>query len=258
MLAGRRPLVGLPADTYEQKGLLFHSIGDKYLRAVADVSKATPVMIPAMDLEADLDGLLDRLEGVVMTGAVSNVHPPHYGAVATERHEPFDHARDALTLKLIAAVIERGMPLLCICRGFQELNVVMGGTLDTEIQEMEGRLDHRGKSPDLDVRYGPAHAIAVRKGGVLEAILGKSETMVNTVHRQGVGTLAPRLVAEANAPDGVVEAVSVKDAPGFTLGLQWHPEYKAAQNPDSVQIFEAFGAACRSFAANRGAVRRAS
>jgi putative glutamine amidotransferase len=256
--AGRRPLVGLPADTYEQKGLLFHSIGDKYLRAVADVSKATPVMIPAMDLEADLDGLLDRLDGVVMTGAVSNVHPPHYGAVATERHEPFDHARDALTLKLIATVIARGMPLLCICRGFQELNVVMGGTLDTEIQDMDGRLDHRGKSPDLDVRYGPAHPIAVRKGGVLARILGKEETVVNTVHRQGVARLAPGLVSEAHAPDGVVEAVSVKDAAGFTLGMQWHPEYKAAANPDSVKIFEAFGKACREYAAGHGTVRKAS
>ncbi len=245
----RRPLVGLPADTYEDKGLLFHSIGDKYLRAVADVSKATPVMIPAMDLEADLDGLLDRLDGVVMTGAVSNVHPPHYGAVVTERHEPFDHRRDALTLKLIAAVIDRGMPLLCICRGFQELNVVMGGTLATEIQDIPGHMDHRGKSPDLDVRYGPAHPIAVTRGGVLEAILGKRETTVNTVHRQGVEKPAPRLKIEAVAPDGVVEAVSVKDAKGFTLGTQWHPEYKAWANEDSVKIFTAFGDACRAFAA---------
>ena len=182
---------------------MFHSIGDKYLRAVAEVAGSIPIMIPALDAEFDLEALLDRLDGVMMTGAVSNVHPPHYGAVATERHEPYDHRRDRLTLNSIAQVIERGMPLLCICRGFQELNVVLGGTLATELQELPGRLDHRApRSPDIAMLYAPAHPIAITPGGQLEQILGKRETLVNTLHRQELTALRPRLRSRQRPPTG--------------------------------------------------------
>lgn len=250
------PLVGLPADTYENHGLLFHSLGDKYVRAVAEVSGCTPLMIPAMIDALQLEPLLDRFDGILMTGAVTNVHPPHYGEQPSPDHEPYDHARDAITLTLIKAVIERGIPLFCICRGFQELNVAMGGTLETELQRGEGRLDHRApKSDDTDMRYGPRHAIAITPGGMLERILGKRETMINSVHRQGVKKLAPGLIVEATAPDGIIEAVSVKSARSFAFGAQWHPEYKARDNPDSVKLFTAFGDAVRSHAA-RGQARR--
>jgi putative glutamine amidotransferase len=240
------PLVGLPADTYENHGFLFHSLGDKYVRAVAEVSRCTPLMIPSVDI-LHLDDLLSHFDGVLMTGAVSNVHPPHYGEEPTADHEPYDHARDAVTLRLIRAVIERGIPLFCICRGFQELNVALGGTLETELQRGEGRLDHRApKSHDVDVRYAPAHKISIVPGSFLERIIGKRETMVNSIHRQGIRKLAPGLAIEATAPDGIIEAVSVKDARAFAFGTQWHPEFKAAQNPDSVKLFEAFGDAVRA------------
>ena len=129
--------------THEHHGMLFHSIGDKYVRAVAEAALCTPVMIPAIMDALHLDQLLDRLDGIVMTGGLSNVHPPHYGEQPTPEHEPFDHARDELTLRLINRAVQRGIPLFCICRGFQELNVVLGGTLETELQRGEGRLDHR-------------------------------------------------------------------------------------------------------------------
>ena len=246
------PLVGLPADTYESHGFLFHSLGDKYVRAVAEASNCTPVMIPAMIDALHLDQLLDHFDGILMTGAVSNVHPPHYGEHPSPDHEPYDHARDAITLKLIRRVIERGLPLFCICRGFQELNVVMGGTLETELQRFEGRLDHRApKSDDTDVRYAPAHTINIKPGGMLERILGKRDTMVNSIHRQGIKKLAPGLAVEATAPDGIIEAVSVKGASTFAFGTQWHPEYKALDNPDSVKLFAAFGDAVRTYAATR-------
>ncbi len=246
------PLVGLPADTYENHGFLFHSLGDKYLRAVAEVSLLTPVMIPSMIDWLHLDALLDHFDGILMTGAPSNVHPPHYGEEPTADHEPYDHARDAITLKLIRRVIERGIPLFCICRGFQELNVALGGTLETELQTVEGRLDHRSPNDDdTDVRYVPRHAINIKPGGMLERILGRRETMINSLHRQGIKRLAPGLTAEATAPDGVIEAVSVRGAKSFAFGTQWHPEYKAAGNPDSVKMFEAFGNAVRSYAAAR-------
>ena len=213
-------------------------------------------MIPSLAEAMDLDALLDHFDGIVMTGAISNVHPPHYGAEPTAEHEPYDHSRDSLTLRLIKAVLGRGIPLFCVCRGYQELNVALGGTLETELQRGESRLDHRSrKVDDLDVKYGPAHAISITPGGLLERILGTRETMVNSLHRQGIAKLAPGLQVEARAPDGVIEAVSVKGAKTFALGAQWHPEYKASGNPDSVKLFTAFGDAVRSHAAARSAPR---
>ncbi len=248
----RFPLVGLPADTHESHGFLYHSLGDKYVRALAEVARVTPVMIPSIAEVMDLDGLLGHLDGVLMTGAVSNVHPPHYGEEPSADHEPYDHRRDAMTLKLIRAVIDRGMPLFCICRGFQELNVAMGGTLETEVQRGKDRLDHRApKSDDVNVRYAPTHDIAITRGGMLERILGKRETRVNSIHRQGVRQLAPGLAAEAVAPDGIIEAVSVKGARAFAFGTQWHPEFRASDNPDSVKLFTAFGDAARAHARQR-------
>lgn len=251
------PLVGLPADTYESHGFQYHSIGDKYVRAVAEVALCSPVMIPSMIDALQLDDLLEHFDGIVMTGAVSNVHPPHYGEQPTVAHEPYDHGRDATTLKLIEKVLRKGLPLFCICRGFQELNVVLGGTLETELQQVEGRLDHRAPDhDDVDVRYAPSHAINIRPGGLLEQILGKRETMVNSIHRQGIKRLAKGLQVEATAPDGIIEAVSVRDAKSFAMGTQWHPEFRALNNPDSVKLFTAFGNAVRGYAAARGKTLR--
>ncbi len=252
------PLVGLPADTYDAHGFQYHSIGDKYVRAVAEVALCAPVMIPSMIDALQLDDLLEHFDGIVMTGAVSNVHPPHYGEQPSVAHEPYDHARDATTLKLIEKVLKKGLPLFCICRGFQELNVVLGGTLETELQTIEGRLDHRAPNhDDVDVRYAPAHPINIRTGGMLEQILGKRETMVNSIHRQGIKRLAKGLQVEATAPDGIIEAVSVREAKSFAMGTQWHPEFKALNNPDSVKLFTAFGNAVRNYAAARGKSLRA-
>jgi putative glutamine amidotransferase len=249
------PLVGLPADTYENSGFLFHSLGDKYLRALSDVSKVLPVMIPSMIDVLNLDALLNHFDGILMTGAVSNVHPPHYGEKASPDHEPYDHNRDGTTLKLIRAVIDRGIPLFCICRGFQELNVVMGGSLETELQRGEGRLDHRApKSDSTDVRYGPSHVVEISKGGMLERVLGKTETKVNSIHRQGIKKIGLGLNVEAVASDGVIEAVSVQGAKAFAFGTQWHPEYRASENPDSAKLFGAFGDAVRAHARARNEV----
>ncbi len=244
----QKPLIGLSADTFEKDGFLFHSLGDKYLRALTDVAHVIPVMIPSMIEATDLDQLLSHFDGMLMTGAVSNVHPPHYGETPSADHEPYDHNRDAMTLKMIKAVVARGMPLFCICRGFQELNVAMGGTLETELQRGEGRLDHRAPdSEDVDARYALSHAIKITKGGMLERILGKNETKVNSIHRQGIKRLGKGLTVEAIASDGIVEAISVDGAKSFAFGTQWHPEFKAADNPDSVKLFEAFGKAARSY-----------
>ncbi len=247
-----RPLVGVPADTYVHGPHLYHSAGDKYLRAVAEVAQCLPLVIPAMAEALDLDALLAGLDGVLLTGAVSNVHPPHYGEAPSTEHEPYDLVRDDLTLALIRRCLAQGLPLFCICRGFQELNVALGGTLETELQRGAGRLDHRAPEfDDLDHRYGLAHEVELVPGGRLATLLGKTRTRVNSLHRQGIARLAEGLEVEARAPDGIVEAVSVRDAKAFALGVQWHPEYRAADNPDSVALFRAFGEAVRGRRASR-------
>jgi len=245
----RPPLVGVPADVSDKDGLHFHSAGDKYIRALMDCSGALPVIIPAVDGDLNLDQLLDRLDGVLITGATSNIHPPRFGAKPTSDHEPYDPLRDGLTLPLIRAVLDRGMPLFCICRGFQELNVVFGGTLDAEVQSKSGNLDHRGgDGNEIEVRYGPAHPIAIEPASILHSILKKSGTMVNTVHRQAIAKLGSGLKVMARAPDGVIEAVTVAaDTDNFVLAVQWHPEYRAKDNPDSVRLFQAFGEAMQRY-----------
>jgi putative glutamine amidotransferase len=248
----QRPLVGIPADTTTDHGQCYHSVGDKYARAVAEVADCIPLVIPALADVLDLEAVLDHLDGVMLTGALSNVHPPHYGGLDDPEHAPFDQARDLLTLALVARCLQRGLPLLCICRGFQELNVALGGTLEGELQRQPGRLDHRAPSTDdLDARYGPAHDITVSPDGLLSRLLGTSRIKVNSLHRQGIGQLAECLVVEARADDGVIEAVSVAGAKSFVLGTQWHPEYKASQSPVSVRIFQGFGDAVRAFRAGR-------
>ncbi len=249
----RKWLVGIPADVSEHDGLHFHSAGDKYLRALADCSDAVPVIIPALEPGIDLNSLLDHLDGVLVTGATSNVHPPNYGDKPSQKHEPYDQARDGLTLPLIQAVVDKGMPLFCICRGFQELNVVFGGTLATEVQDLPGRLDHRApQSDDLSVRYGASHPIAIDPGSLLHKILKKSGTMVNSVHRQAVATLGSGLRVMARAPDGTIEAVTLDNPDaGFALAVQWHPEFRATENPDSVRMFNAFAGAMREYAMRR-------
>jgi putative glutamine amidotransferase len=225
------PIVGLPSDTSEKGGFLFHSVGDKYLRALVEVAHCQPLMIPSSEV-ISIDGILDQFHGLVLTGAPSNVHPPHYGDEPSADHEPYDHSRDMSTFRLIR----------------KALNVVLGGTLEAELQRGDGRLDHRAvASDDVNIRYAPAHKIAITPGGMLERILGKRETMVNSIHRQGIRRLAPALAVEATAPDGIIEAVSVRGAKSFAFGTQWHPEFRAIDNPDSVKLFTAFGDAVRAY-----------
>jgi len=237
------PLVLLPACTKTVDGMSFHAVGDKYVRAVAEAAEAQPLLLPNLAELIDPRAILDQVDGLLMTGSPSNVHPRHYGRPDLEELSvPHDEPRDAVTLGLIHGALERGLPLLCICRGFQELNVALGGTLYPRLHEVPGRLDHRSPATgDMAVDYAPRHALAVE--GWFEETFGAPEIQVNSLHHQGIETLAPRLVAEGRAPDGTVEAVRVTDAEGFAVGVQWHPEYRVLENPDSVALFAAFGRA---------------
>lgn len=250
----RKPLVGLVADCKESDGQYYHSVGDKYLRAIALAADCVPFVIPALSDLYDAADIASRLDGVCLTGSPSNVHPERYGKAPTPEAEPHDLHRDGTTFPLIEEVIRQGVPLLAICRGFQELNAALGGTLHIRVHELPGRMDHRQpQDPDMDVRYGPRHPVRFTPGGRFERIAGAPEIMVNSLHWQGIDRLAPALEVEGTAPDGIIEAVHVRDAPAFALGVQWHPEYKAMENPFSVKLYAAFAEAVRERAARRRA-----
>ncbi len=264
-----RPLVGISACLKQNgRGGWHHAVGERYVRAVVHAIGALPVLIPAIGPEFDevpamtasLDRLVDSLDGVLLTGSPSNVEPHHYGGEESRPGTAHDPARDATTLPLIRHSIDRAVPLLAICRGLQEVNVALGGSLYQLVHEVDGRRDHRSpKSSDMDVNYAPAHDVDIVDGGMLHRLLGERRLTVNSLHAQGVDRLAPRTRLEAVADDGQVEAFSLPDAPAFALALQWHPEYKALDNPISMKLFEAFAAACRSRAASRlGAPLRAA
>jgi putative glutamine amidotransferase len=238
------PVIGVPADVKEIEEKPFHAVGDKYVRAVAQAAHGLPFVIPAFGEFYDLPDLVARLDGVLLTGSPSNVHPRHYDTPASPEHEPHDEARDETTLPLIHEVMAQGVPMLAICRGMQELNVALGGTLHARVHEVAARLDHRRpQHDDPDVQYGPRHDVTLTAGGEFHRLAGALTLTVNSLHWQAVDQVAPRLRVEAIAPDGTIEAVSVKGARNFALGVQWHPEYKVLDDGFSTKLFAAFGEA---------------
>jgi putative glutamine amidotransferase len=251
-----KPLIGISCCTKQFGifGMPNHAASDTYVRATDEVIRAVPVLLPANGPTADIETLLDRLDGIILTGSRSNVQPTLYDGPPHAEGTPEDPARDEFTLPLIRAAVARGVPLLAICRGFQELNVALGGTLHQRLQDLPNRIDHSTPmQPSSRVRQGKAHAIRITGGSWLHRLAGCSEIAVNSLHNQGIDRLAPGLVAEGIAPDGTIEAVRAVaspsgTAPGFAVGVQWHPEYDWRSDTVSRAIFEQFGAAIRAYA----------
>src|SRR5690606_6381109 len=204
----RQPLVAVSTDVKQFENYTWHAAPQQYLEAALSGAGVLPVLVPSFGERLDIDSLLASVDGVMVTGSRSNVHPSHYGGEASEANGPYDERRDATSLPLIRRAVELGVPLLAICRGIQELNVAMGGTLATEIQERAGSMDHRGHGATPDERFGLKHAVQIKPGSCLAGVLGAQEITVNSVHRQGISELAPRLQGEAVAPGGKVEAGS--------------------------------------------------
>jgi putative glutamine amidotransferase len=243
----RKPVIGIVCCS-EQLGLHpFNIVGEKYILGVVDGANGLPLLIPALGERLDSDQLLDLLDGILFTGSPSNVEPHHYsgpGSAAGTKHDP---KRDATTLPLIRAAIDHGVPVLGICRGFQEMNVAFGGTLHQRLYEVGGYIEHReDKNQPVDIQYGPAHEVRLEPGGLLYEISGCSSAQVNSLHTPVVDTLGAGLQPEATAPDGLIEAFSVSQATQFALGVQWHPEWQVTRNPFYLSIFQAFGNACRA------------
>lgn len=251
-----KPLIGLPACVQDIGDMPFHAAGEKYIAAVAAGAGGMPLVIPSLEPGAtngdDLRRLVGSLDGLLVTGSPSNVWPGEYGGEASRSGTRHDRARDATTLPLIRLAIEQALPLLAICRGCQELNVALGGTLHQNIQELPGRIDHRAdpKEP-REVRYAPIHMVSLVPGGALAELAGETDIEVNSLHAQGIDRLATGLAVQATAPDGSIEAVSVDGAPAFALGIQWHPEWRFEDTAFARRLFAAFGDAARDRASAR-------
>ena len=253
MPSSRQPLVLVPACNRMLGEHSFAVVGKKYLDAVR-LAGCLPLVVPSTE-PAELSRWLSLADGVFLTGSPSNVHPSRFNEQVRDVSLPLDPARDAFTLPLITQALAMGLPLFAICRGFQEVNVALGGSLHQAVQEVAGQQDHRGAGAVAGTlaerAYDFAHSVSVVQGGVLEQVLGKQPFEVNSVHGQGVNRLAPGLRAEAHAPDGLIEAFSIPTdanaAGGFNLCVQWHPEWQAASNAVSMRLLKAFGSACQSY-----------
>ena len=244
-----RPVIGIISNHYLINDQYpAHAVGTMNSDAVVDVCDATPVLIPADPRYGTAQHWMDLCDGFVFTGGRPNVHPEEYGEAETQAHGTFDRNRDGLALPLIRACVAKGQPILAICRGFQELNVAMGGTLHPEIRDLPGRDNHR-MPPDgtLEEKFALRHVVTFTENGPFHRVMGSTEVMTNSLHGQGIKVAGERIVIDGTAPDGTPEAIYVAGAPGFALGVQWHPEYRAADDPVSAPLFAAFGEAARAW-----------
>lgn len=242
-----RPLVVIATDRIERHGHAAHALLHGYVRAVSRQSGALPLALPAAPDALDADSLIESIDGVVLTGSPSNVSPDRYGAPPLPDGVLLDRDRDAVVLALLHRLVAAGVPVLGVCRGFQEMNVAWGGTLDAAVHTRPGRLDHREGDHGRPIErwYDDSHAVEIAPGGVLAGLLPGRGYPVNSLHHQGIERLGQGLRVEATAPDGLVEAFSIEGAPAFTLAVQWHPEMRVDDCPLARAIFTAFGAACR-------------
>jgi putative glutamine amidotransferase len=247
----RRPVVGVIGNAHRiENRFATQMVGERNLRAVAEVAGALPLMFAGSPEITDIAALLDAVDGVVLTGARANVHPTRFRTEPHARHEPYDTPRDEVALAVSLACVARGIPLFGICRGLQEMNVAFGGSLHPEIRELPGRMNHRMPRlengeihPDPNVIYADRHDVRLVSGGVFARLFGCETIRVNSLHGQGILEPGARVVVEGIAEDGTIEAIRIADAPGFALGVQWHAEYDPQRNPINRALFQAFGEA---------------
>jgi len=247
----KRPVVGVIGNAHRvEKRFNIHGVGERNLRAIAEVAGALPLMFAGAPDFTDIGALLEVVDGVLLTGARANVHPTRFKTEPHPAHEPYDEARDAVALALVEACVARGIPVFGVCRGFQEMNVALGGTLHPEIRELPGRMNHRMPRlengeihPDPAVIFADRHDVRLIPGGTFAQIFGCETIRVNSLHGQGILEPGKRIVIEGVAEDGTIEAIRIADAPGFALGVQWHAEADAQRNLVNRALFQAFGAA---------------
>jgi putative glutamine amidotransferase len=253
-LAMKRPVVGVIGNSHRvENRFTVQMVGERNLRAVAEVSGALPLMFAGLPEITDIGALLDVVDGIVLTGARANVHPTRFNTEPNAKHEPYDIHRDEVALQLSEACVSSGIPLFGICRGLQEMNVAFGGSLHPEIREIPGRMNHRMPRlengeihPDPTVIFADRHEVTLTPGGAFATLLGCDRIKVNSLHGQGILQPGKRVVIEGIAEDGTIEAIRIADAPNFALGVQWHAEYDPQKNPINRKLFEAFGEALKA------------
>jgi putative glutamine amidotransferase len=246
-----RPLVGVIGNAYSvENRFTVQMAGERNLRALADVAGALPMVFAGEPEITDIDGLLSAVDGILLTGGRANVHPSHFGIEPDPAYEPYDRGRDALALALVRTCVDQGVPIFGVCRGMQEMNVALGGSLHPEIRELPGRMNHRMPRletgeihPDPTVVFADRHDVALKPDGVFQRLLSEDTIRVNSLHGQGILELGERVVVEGTAEDGTIEAISISGASGFAIGVQWHAEYDPQTNPINRLLFQAFGAA---------------
>ena len=250
--SARKPVVLMSMGAQERKGHAYQVMTHKYIMPLVEIAGCIPLLTPTCCGSDDIEQYLDMVDGVYLTGAGSNIDPGLYGQDNLTPEKPQDRDRDLFDLPLIHAALRRGLPLFAICRGMQELNVALGGDIHQKLYSVPGCNDHRENPEDpVPVQYAASHTIHCVPGSWLAELLGEEEIAVNSLHGQGIRTLGRGVAPLAHAPDGVIEAIHLPEQAQFTLGVQWHPEWQAASNPQSVAIFQAFGQACRQFSAQR-------
>jgi putative glutamine amidotransferase len=250
----KRPVVGVIGNAHRiENRFNVQGVGERSMRAVAEVADALPLMFASAVEITDISALLEVVDGIVLTGARANVHPTRFRTDPHPKHEPYDENRDALALALVEACVARGMPIFGICRGLQEMNVAYGGTLHPEIRELPGRINHRMPRlptgeihPDPAVVFADRHDVKLVPDGVFARLLGRETIRVNSLHGQGILQPGDRIVVEGIAEDGTIEAIRIADAPDFALGVQWHAEHDPQHNAVNRALFKAFGQALKA------------
>ncbi|HET8710458.1 MAG TPA: gamma-glutamyl-gamma-aminobutyrate hydrolase family protein [Spongiibacteraceae bacterium] len=243
-----KPLIGVTSERVSAEGYYWHRVEEHYPMAIIEAAGGIPVMIPSLAKQLDLRGLLQRLDGLLLTGGASNIEPEFYGHASEQPNSPRDRLRDETVLALIPEAIALGVPVLGICRGLQEMNVALGGTLHQRVHRVEGKQDHReDRDAPVADQYKLVHRVHLQPNGLLAALSNDSEIEVNSVHGQGIDVLAPGLRVEALAPDGLIEAVSLPSAKVFTCAVQWHPEWFVQTTPFCRALLAKFGEECRTY-----------
>jgi putative glutamine amidotransferase len=242
----RRPVVLMSMGAQQRKGHDYQVMTVKYVRPLVELAGCVPLLAPTCFGSDDLMQYLSMVDGIYLTGAGTNIDPALYGQDNLTPDKDLDPGRDQFDHPLIEAALEMGLPFFGICRGMQELNVALGGDMHQRLYEIPGLLDHREDSTaKVPEQYADVHAVNLVPDSWFAELMGQAEIPVNSLHGQGIKTLGQGLAPLAHAPDGLIEAVHLPDLAQFTLGVQWHPEWQAAQNPFSVRMFQAFGQACR-------------
>jgi putative glutamine amidotransferase len=244
--AVRKPLVLMSMGAQARNGHPYQVMTHKYISPIVDLADCAPVLVPTCFGRAHMDQYLDLVDGVYLTGAATNIDPVLYRQENATPDKPMDPDRDLFDIALIHAALARGLPFLGVCRGMQELNVALGGDLHQKIHELPGMNDHRDRpGADVEGQYADVHEVRLVPGTWFADLMQTQSFSVNSLHGQGLNRLGTGMESLAVAEDGLVEVVHMPDRGVFTLGVQWHPEWRAKENPHSIRIFKAFGDACR-------------